>query len=47
MKSVTLQFEAPLDERIFHPELAQEIVKELGELVPFYRYFARLAAMAD
>ena len=40
-------FEKPLDERIFRPELAQEIVDELSELVPFYRYFAALAAMAD
>ena len=47
MKSVTLQFEKPLDERIFHPELAAEIVEELGELVPFYRYFAAIAARVD
>lgn len=47
MKSLTLQFEKPLDERIFRGELAQEIVEELGTLVPFYRYFAKLAAMAD
>jgi uncharacterized protein (DUF2461 family) len=47
MKSVTLQFETPLDERIFHRSLADEIVAELGELVPFYRYFAKIAAQAD
>ena len=47
MKSLTLQFEKPLDERIFRGELAQEIVEELGTLVPFYRYFAKLAAMAE
>ena len=46
-KSLTLQFERPLDERIFRPELAQEIVAELTELVPFYRYFAKIAAMAE
>ena len=46
-KSLTLQFERPLDERIFHPELADELIAELGELVPFYRYFAKLTAMAD
>ena len=46
-KSVTLQFEKPLDERIFRPELAQEIVAELATLVPFYRYFAAIAAQAD
>lgn len=47
MKSVTLQFEQPLDERIFSPQLADELVQELGELIPFYRYFAKLAAMVD
>ena len=47
MKSLTLQFEKPLDERIFRPELAQELIAELGGLVPFYRYFAKIAAMAD
>ena len=46
-KSVTLQFEKPLDEQIFRPELAQEIVAELATLVPFYRYFAAIAAQAD
>ena len=46
-KSVTLQFEKPLDERIFRPELAQEIVAELATLVPFYRYFAAISAQAD
>ena len=46
-KSVTLQYEVPLDERIFRPELATEIVAELSELVPFYRYFAAIAAQAD
>jgi uncharacterized protein (TIGR02453 family) len=47
MKSVTLQFETPLDARIFHRSLADEIVAELGELVPFYPYFAKIAAQAD
>ena len=46
-KSLSLQFEKPLDERIFSPELAAEIVAELGTLVPFYRYFAAIAAQAD
>ena len=46
-KSVTLQFEKPLDERIFRGELAQEIVAELATLVPFYRYFAAISAQAD
>ena len=46
-KSVTLQFEKPLDERIFRRSLAAEIVAELATLVPFYRYFAAIAAQAD
>ena len=46
-KSLSLQFEKPLDERIFRPELAEEIVAELGELVPLYRYFAKLCAKAE
>ncbi len=47
MKSVSLQFEKTLDERIFRPELADEIVEELSGLIPFYRYFAAIAARAD
>ncbi len=46
-KSLSLQFEKPLDERIFSPALAREIVDELGELVPFYRFFAKLCAAAE
>ena len=46
-KSLSLQFEKPLDERIFRPELAEEIVAELGELVPLYRYFAKLCAKIE
>lgn len=46
-KSLSLQFEKPLDERIFHPELADELIAQLGELVPFYHYFAKVSAMAD
>ena len=46
-KSLSLQFEKPLDERIFRPELAEEIVAELGELVPLYRYFAKLCAKTE
>lgn len=47
MKSLSLQAEQPLDERIFRPELAEEVARELSELIPFYRYFAALAARAD
>lgn len=46
-KSLSLEFTRPPEERLFHPELAQELVSELGELVPFYRYFAKICAMAD
>lgn len=46
-KSLSLQFEKPLDERIFSPSLADEIIAELGELVPFYRYFAALCAKTE
>ena len=43
-KSLSLQFEAPLDERIFSPALAEEIVEQMKQLVPFYPYFAALCA---
>lgn len=40
-KSFSLQWEAPLDERIFSPQLPQEILESFRELLPFYRYFTR------
>ena len=43
-KSVNLEHTAALDEKIFHPALADEMIAELKELVPFYRYFAALCA---
>ena len=46
-KNISLQFEKPLDERIFSPQLADEIVEELAELVPLYRFFAKLCAAAE
>ena len=46
-KNISLQFEMPLDERIFSPQLADEIVEELAELVPLYRFFAKLCAAAE
>ena len=45
--NISLQFEKPLDERIFSPQLADEIVEELAELVPLYRFFAKLCAAAE
>ena len=43
-KSLSLQCEAPLDERIFSPQLPQEILDSFRELLPFYRYFTDLCA---
>ena len=43
-KSFSLQWEAPLDERIFSPQLPQEILESFRELLPFYRYFTDLCA---
>ena len=43
-KSLSLQWEAPLDERIFSPQLPQEILESFRELLPFYRYFTDLCA---
>ena len=38
-KSITLSHELPLDEKIFHPELAGEILENFKMLVPFYKHF--------
>ncbi len=46
-KNLLMGFEAPLDESIFHPELAERVTRELGELVPLYRYLSAIAAQAD
>ena len=43
-KSLSLQCEAPQDERIFSPQLPQEILESFRELLPFYRYFTDLCA---
>lgn len=43
-KSVNLQHELPPDERIFSPELAQDMIRGFEELMPFYKYFDRLCA---
>jgi hypothetical protein len=44
MKSVNLEHTVPLDEKIYSPALADEVIAGLKELVPFYRYFADLCA---
>ena len=43
-KSINLQHELPLDERIFSPALAQDVIDGFQRLMPFYRYFDRLCA---
>ena len=43
-KSLSLSHELPLDEKIFRPELAEEILAGFKTLVPFYKYFDRLCA---
>lgn len=43
-KSVNLQHELPPDERIFSPELAQDMIEGFEELMPFYKYFDKLCA---
>lgn len=46
-KSLSLSHELPLDEKIFRPELAEEILAGFKTLVPFYKYFAALCASAE
>ena len=41
-KSINLQPDVPLDDRIFSPELAQDVISGFQSLMPFYRYFDRL-----
>lgn len=43
-KSLNLHHESPLDERIFSPELADDVLQGFLRLMPFYRYFAEIAA---
>ena len=44
MKSINLAHTAQLDEKIYSPALADEVITGLKELLPFYRYFAALCA---
>ena len=46
-KSLSLSHELPLDEKIFQPELAEEILAGFKTLVPFYKYFAALCASVE
>ena len=43
-KSINLQHDRPLDERIFSPELAQDVIDGFRALMPLYRYFDKLCA---
>ena len=44
-KSLSLRWEGPLDERIFSPTLAEDIIADFQTLVPFYYYFSRIVAL--
>ena len=46
-KSLSLSHELPLDEKIFRPELAEEILAGFKTLVPFYRYFPAPCASVE
>ena len=46
-KSLSLSHELPLDEKIFRPELAEEILAGFKTLAPFYKYFAALCASVE
>ena len=46
-KSLSLSHELPLDEKIFRPELAEEILAGFKTLVPSYKYFAALCASVE
>ena len=44
-KSLTLRWEGPLDERIFSPALAEDIIEGFKTLIPFYHYFNKIVAL--
>ena len=43
-KSINLQHDAAPDERMFSPELAQDIIEGFRTLMPLYKYFNGLCA---
>lgn len=43
-KSLSFQHELPPDERLFSPELAEDMISGFRELMPLYRYFDGLCA---
>ena len=44
-KSLSLCWEGPLDERIFSPSLAEDIIAGFKTLIPFYHYFSKIVAL--
>ena len=44
-KSLSLRWEGPLDERIFTPALAEDIIAGFKTLIPFYHYFNKLVSL--
>ena len=44
-KSLSLRWEGPLDDRIFSPALADDIIDGFRTLMPFYRYFSKIVAL--
>ena len=44
-KSLSLCWEGPLDERIFSPALAEDIIAGFKTLIPFYHYFSKIVAL--
>lgn len=43
-KSLSVSWEGPLDERIYSPQLAQDIIAGFKSLLPLYRYFSAIHA---
>lgn len=43
-KSINLEHTVPLDEKIYDPALADEILAGFHTLMPLYRYFSKIAA---
>ena len=43
-KGLSLAWEGPLDERIYSPQLAEDIIVGFRKLLPFYQYFSAIHA---
>lgn len=46
-KSINLHYESPLDERIFSPKLADDVLHGFLQLMPFYRFFAEITSSLE